>query len=171
MANVRDTRPCGGRRCSHPVVEEFVPSSCWMEGPRSHSLAVDLPGFKKDELKLQVTCSGDLVLSGERKVHEEKTVHVEKTFEVPKNADIDKTTGKFSGGILSVTVPKQVVDEKRNVWFCDQDQITKDLKNTNSENVVEMLQRNKGIVMTAILAFSLGVLVTVRKLESSTSGN
>ncbi|KAG2679157.1 hypothetical protein I3760_11G038700 [Carya illinoinensis] len=149
----------------NPVVEEFVPSSGWMEGPRSHSLVVDLPGFKKDDLKLQVTCSGDLMISGERKVHQEKTVYFEQTFKVPKNTDTDKTTGKFSGEILCVTVPKQVVDEKRKVGFSEEI-MTKDLKNTNSENVVEMLKRNKGIVMTAILALSLGVLLT-RKSEST----
>ncbi|KAF5476951.1 hypothetical protein F2P56_003638 [Juglans regia] len=267
MANVRDTRGCGGRTSSqNPVVEEFVPSSRWREDPRTHSLVVDLPGFKKDELKLQVTGSGDLMISGERKEHEEKIVYFKQTFEVPKNTemdkttgkfigeilyvtvpkkvveekrtdeivegnasgsqredgkkskgnanhlpqgktgfkndevqfqitgsgnlmingerkvhedkivyfeqtftvpknmDMDKTTGKFSGEILFVTVPKQVVEEKRNVGFSEE--IREYLKNTNSENVVEMLKRNKGIFMTAILAFSLGVLVT-RKSEST----
>ncbi|KAF5476952.1 hypothetical protein F2P56_003639 [Juglans regia] len=140
----------GGRTSSqNPVVEEFVPSSCWMENPRTHSLVVNLPGFKKDELELQVTCSGDLMISGERKAHEEKIVSFKKTIEVPKNTNMDKTTAKFIGEVLFVTVPKQVVDEKRNVGFSGEI-CTKDLKNTDSENVVEMLKRNKGILMTAI---------------------
>ncbi|KAF5476950.1 hypothetical protein F2P56_003637 [Juglans regia] len=264
MENVRDTRGHGGRtRRQNAVVEQIVPSSGWTEDPSTHYLLVNLPGFKKDELKLQVTGSGDLMISGERKVDEEKIVYFEQTFEVPKNTDMDKTTGKFSaeilyvtipkqvveekrtdenvegngsgsqredekkskgnanhlpqgkigfkndevqlqitgsgnlmisgekkvredkidyieqtikvpentdmdknigkfsGEILFVTVPKQVVDGKRNAGFYGE--IIKDLKNTNSENVVEILKRNKGILMTAILAFSLGVLVR-RKL-------
>ncbi|XP_040988306.1 inactive protein RESTRICTED TEV MOVEMENT 2-like isoform X2 [Juglans microcarpa x Juglans regia] len=118
-------------------------------------------GFKNDEVQLQITGSGNLMISGERKVHEDKIDYIEQTFKVRKNTDMEKNIGKFSGDILFVTVPKQVVDEKRNVGFYEE--IIKDLKNTNSENVVEMLIRNKGILMTAILAFSLGVLAT-RKL-------
>ncbi|KAF5476949.1 hypothetical protein F2P56_003636 [Juglans regia] len=114
MENVRDTRGHGGRtRRQNAVVEQIVPSSGWTEDPSTHYLLVNLPGFKKDELKLQVTGSGDLMISGERKVDEEKIVYFEQTFEVPKNTDMDKTTGKFSAEILYVTIPKQVVEEKR----------------------------------------------------------
>ncbi|KAG2679155.1 hypothetical protein I3760_11G038500 [Carya illinoinensis] len=167
------------------VVEEFVPSSGWREDPSTHYLLVDLPGFKDDEVKIQINGSGTLMISGERKVREDKIVYFEHTFTVPKNTNMDKISGEFRGKILYVTVPKQVVEEKRTdenvegnasgsqredekkskgnakVGFFEE--ITTDLKNkslTNLENVVEMVKRNKGIVLTAILAFSLGVLVT-----------
>ncbi|KAG6686784.1 hypothetical protein I3842_11G038600 [Carya illinoinensis] len=184
----------------NPVVEEFVPSSGWTEDSSTHCLLVDLPGFQMNEVQLQITGSGKLMISGERKVNEDKIVFFEQTYTVPKNTDLDNTTGKFSDEILYVTVPKQVVEEKRtdenveengtdenvegnasgsqredekkskgnaNVGFSEE--TTKDLKNksvTCLENVVEMFKRNKGILMTAILSFSLGVLVT-RKSEST----
>ncbi|XP_042950858.1 inactive protein RESTRICTED TEV MOVEMENT 2-like isoform X2 [Carya illinoinensis] len=184
----------------NPVVEEFVPSSGWTEDSSTRCLLVDLPGFQMNEVQLQITGSGKLMISGERKVNEDKIVFFEQTYTVPKNTDLDNTTGKFSDEILYVTVPKQVVEEKRtdenveengtdenvegnasgsqredekkskgnaNVGFSEE--TTKDLKNksvTCLENVVEMFKRNKGILMTAILSFSLGVLVT-RKSEST----
>ncbi|XP_040987290.1 17.1 kDa class II heat shock protein-like [Juglans microcarpa x Juglans regia] len=188
MENVRDTRGYG-RRTSwrNAVVEELVPSSGWTEDPSTHYLLVDLPGFKNDEIQFQITGSGNLMISGERKVHEDKIVYFEQTFTMPKNTNMDEISGEFRGKFLYVIVPKQAVEEKRaeenvegnvsgsqredelkskgnvNVGFSGE--TTKDLKNeseTNSKNVVEMLKKNKGILMTAILAFSLGVLVTCK---------
>ncbi|XP_035542937.1 17.1 kDa class II heat shock protein-like [Juglans regia] len=193
MENVRDTWGYG-RRTSwrNAVVEELVPSSGWTEDPSTHYLLVDLPGFKNDEIQFRITGSSNLMISGERKEDEDKIVYFEQTFTLPKNTNMDEIYGEFRGKILYVTVPKQVVEEKRteenvegnvsgsqredekkskgnvNVGFSEE--TTKDSKNkseTNSKKVVEMLKRYKGILMTAILAFSLGVLVTRKMYRSN----
>ncbi|KAK9995992.1 hypothetical protein SO802_020678 [Lithocarpus litseifolius] len=222
MENVR-RRGIGGRAPSRDhIVEEFVPYSGWTEDANGRYLLIDLPGFKKEEVKLSVDGSGNMTATGQRQVNEDKMVCFDQSFKLPENSDVDKISGRFDGEILYVTVPKRAVEEKRehetvkenvsdsarqNVhekpisdesWNRDDhhhrdklgnihgnDSETEKRSNRNApmgfsietiegwENesgllgsAVKMLKRSKGIVMAAVLAFSLGVLVT-RKLESA----
>ncbi|XP_061954014.1 17.9 kDa class I heat shock protein-like [Populus nigra] len=177
------------------VVEEWVPSSAWTEDSNGHYLLVDLPDFKKEEVKLQVDNSGQIVVSGERLVNNNsKVIHFEQKFKLPENSDTDKITGKFDGEILYVTVPKQ---EETSVEPEYQNTATATATATASENhrrleekgsmdsyrlfsrkywrqedeatplekALEMIKKNKGILLTAVLAFSLGIIVTRHKLE------
>ena len=64
-------------------------------------------------MKLQVNSYGRIVVSGERNLNEWKHVHFRLTFPAPLNSDMDKIAGKFDGGILYVTVPKQVTQQNK----------------------------------------------------------
>ncbi|XP_047329632.1 uncharacterized protein LOC124932957 [Impatiens glandulifera] len=164
------------------IVEEIVPSFCWSEDPTSHYLLVDLPGFKKEEVKLQIDNVGKILASGERK-HENKIIRFKQTYLAPDNSEKEKTTGKFEGEILYVIVPKKIMKKEDNEekeldnLRCDK---TRDDKKVvervdgsreggdqgltmvrkKAEIVMEMVKKNKGIVITAVLAFSLGVFVS-----------
>ncbi|XP_011015283.1 PREDICTED: inactive protein RESTRICTED TEV MOVEMENT 2-like [Populus euphratica] len=181
------------RSRSH-VVEECVPSSAWTEDSDSHYLLVDLPDFKKEEVKLRVDDYGQIVVSGERLVNNNsKVIYFEQTFKLPENSDADKITGKFDGEILFVTVPKQeetsVEPEYQNTATATaiSDENRKRLEEKGSmdsyrllsrkywrqedeatplEKAFEMIKKNKGILLTAVIAFSLGIIVTHHKLES-----
>ncbi|KAF3964749.1 hypothetical protein CMV_011001 [Castanea mollissima] len=239
MENVK-SRGIGERAPSRDhLVEDYVPYSGWTEDVNGRYLLIDLPGFKKEDIKLSVDGSGNIKATGQRQVNEDKKSYFDQSFKLPENSDVDKIAAKFEGEILYVTVPKQAVEAKRehetvkenvsdrakqikhekpihdeslnrddqhhhhrdnpgNIHGHDSetekrsntgnihghDSETEKRSNRNApmdfsretiegwENesgllgsAVKMLKRNKGIVMAAVLAFSLGVLVT-RKLES-----
>jgi HSP20 family protein len=75
----------------------------------------DLPGLKKEEVK--VTITGDLLaIEGERKTEKEEKkggwIHTERNYgkfyrsiALPEGADAGKVTAEFADGVLAVTVP------------------------------------------------------------------
>ncbi|KAL5814064.1 hypothetical protein ACOSQ4_024705 [Xanthoceras sorbifolium] len=233
MANVRGTRGFGERQISpNPIVRDFVPSSGWTEDSNGHYLLVDLPDFKKEEVKVQVDTNGDVTISGERLTSDNRyRLRFQQTLKLPPDSDINKITGKFDSGILYVTVPKLthvVQQQEQEAILVPQEEIS---ENENTNGIVEepnkqddqtpnkndeynhgdgdgdgshvtdkeekkeknsrvddfpeeaikkwekeqqpsqlvramrLLKQNKQIVFTALLAFSLGVLVS-RKIGS-----
>ncbi|KAB2633483.1 inactive protein RESTRICTED TEV MOVEMENT 2-like [Pyrus ussuriensis x Pyrus communis] len=236
MADIRGSMRAMGERLlpstPTPMREKIVPSSDWTEDSNGHYLLVDLPDFKKEEVRLGVNISaGHITISGERQVNGKKTEYFEQNFTLPPNSDVDKITGKFDGEILYVTVPtvataveeqrKEPETEYENVQggaaaVTEPPQIEKnenveglrpknegehgsnkvdgikygeirkllgegnrhiffsaeDIRKWEEEggNIIrtamEMLNKNKGIVMTAVVAFSLGMLVS-RKFQSA----
>ncbi|CAJ1944034.1 unnamed protein product [Sphenostylis stenocarpa] len=114
MASARDTTRVGvGTRARTPVVERIVPNSGWTQDSAGHYLLVDLPEFRKEEVKLQVDSYGRIVVMGERKINEWKQDYFRLTFPAPVDADMDRIAGKFDGGILYVTIPKQVTQHSK----------------------------------------------------------
>ncbi|XP_022735955.1 inactive protein RESTRICTED TEV MOVEMENT 2-like [Durio zibethinus] len=105
MANLGDRRPSG---------EKFVPASDWTQDAKAHYLFVDLPGFKKEQLKLELASTGHITISGEKIVDENKRIYFEQTFALPENSDMENISGKFDGDFLHVTVPRKSVVEEEN---------------------------------------------------------
>jgi|UniRef100_A0A2N9E193 HSP20 family protein len=94
----------------------------WRETPEAHVFKADLPGLKKEEVKVEVEEGRVLQISGERsKEQEEKNEkwhRVERSsgkflrrFRLPENAKIDEVKACMENGVLTVTVPK--VEEKK----------------------------------------------------------
>lgn len=227
MANVGGTRRAGERTLTNdPMVKDFVPSSGWTEDSNGHYLLVDLPDFKKEQVKLQVNSSGQITVSGERLTSDNKYVtRFQQMFTLPPDSDVDKISGKFDGELLYVTVtkrakeettkqpllipasaseenkqqtddiPENVVEETKDSQMrggddhaCQKDNKEKNNKSEKDscvdsfgedflrkwgnepshrfEKGMKILQRNKGIIITALLAFSLGVLLS-RKFGSA----
>ncbi|KAL5544399.1 hypothetical protein UlMin_008183 [Ulmus minor] len=180
MANVKGKRGVGrGPQTGNMIFEEIEPSSQWTADKNSHYLLVELPGFKKEHVKIQVINSGHIKISGERLVHENRKLNFEKSYKVPENSNTDKITAKFDGEILYVTVPKQVVDEEKSENISKKeinsgchgsphlsfpkDYIKKCEGEANYlERAMEMLRNNKESIVSAILGFSLGVLLTCK---------
>ncbi|KAI4386002.1 hypothetical protein MLD38_003978 [Melastoma candidum] len=93
----------------------------WKETPKAHVFKADLPGLKKEEVKVEVE-EGERVLqiSGERSLEKEdkndKWHRVERSsgkflrrFRLPENAKVDQVKACMEDGVLTVTIPKEEV--------------------------------------------------------------
>ncbi|KAF0914029.1 hypothetical protein E2562_026407 [Oryza meyeriana var. granulata] len=90
----------------------------WKETPEAHVFKADVPGLKKEEVKVEVEDGNILQISGERnKEQEEKTGtwhRVERSsgkflrrFRLPDNAKPEQIKASMENGVLTVTVPKE----------------------------------------------------------------
>lgn len=94
----------------------------WKETPEAHVLKADLPGLKKEEVKVEVEEGRVLQISGERVREKEekndKWHRVERSsgnfvrrFRLPENAKMDQVRASMENGVLTVVVPKE--EEKK----------------------------------------------------------
>eukprot|EP01018_Ginkgo_biloba_P017613 Gb_37643 [translate_table: standard] len=90
----------------------------WKETPDAHIFKADLPGLKKEEIKIEVEEGRILQITGERSKEEEqkneKWHRIERSrgsflrrFRLPDNAKVDEIKAAMENGVLTVTVPKQ----------------------------------------------------------------
>lgn len=121
-------------------------STDWKETPSAHVVSLDIPGIKRDDLKIEIE---DRVLrvSGERKAEEEvegdKWHRAERTvgrfwreFRLPSNANLDGIKAHIQNGVLRITVPKLAEESKtqpRLVNILDEPTTGEDVKATKDE--------------------------------------
>lgn len=89
----------------------------WKETPEAHIFKADIPGLRKDEVKVEVEEGRVLQISGERsreKVDKTDTWHrMERSsgrflrrFRLPENVRTDQVKASLDNGVLTVNVPK-----------------------------------------------------------------
>ncbi|URD89153.1 heat shock [Musa troglodytarum] len=85
----------------------------WKETPEAHVFIADLPGLKKEEVKVDVEGGRILQISGKKSWH-----RVERTggcflrrFLLPDNAKAEQARAAMADGVLTVTVPKEDVNK------------------------------------------------------------
>ncbi|GAV63316.1 HSP20 domain-containing protein [Cephalotus follicularis] len=121
----------------------------WKETPTAHVISLDIPGMKKDDVKIEVEENRVLRIIGERKSEEEvegdKWHRAERTtgkflrqFRLPGNADLDKVKAHLEDGVLKITVPKFAEDKKRqpkviNIVEDDSSSVGQDIKATKAQ--------------------------------------
>ncbi|ESR38207.1 17.8 kDa class I heat shock protein [Citrus sinensis] len=94
----------------------------WKETPEAHVFKADLPGLRKEEVKVEVEDDRVLQISGQRGIEREDkndTWHrwerssgmFSRRFRLPENVKMDQIKASMENGVLTVTVPK--VEEAR----------------------------------------------------------
>lgn len=94
----------------------FAPLTDITENETGYNLSIDLPGMKKEDIKIEMH-EGILTVSGERKSSfqetQDKVQRYEKTygffkrsFTLPKLADGEKIQARHENGVLEINIPK-----------------------------------------------------------------
>ncbi|XP_022752690.1 18.2 kDa class I heat shock protein-like [Durio zibethinus] len=101
-----------------PETSAFVNTRIdWKETEEAHVFKADVPGLKKEEVKVEVEDDRVLQISGERNIEKEdkndKWHRVERSsgkfmrrFRLPENAKMDQIKASMENGVLTVTVRK-----------------------------------------------------------------
>jgi HSP20 family protein len=126
MVTLFDNTPASSyARDAHAVASTSVD---WKETPKEHVFKADLPGLRKEDVKVQVEDGRMLSISGQRQkeeVQKTDTWHrVERSsgqfmrkFRLPESADLDHISAKVDSGVLTVVVPK--VEKKKETRTID----------------------------------------------------
>lgn len=77
-------------------------------------MSVDLPGMKKEEIKIEVVDSR-LNISGERKRGEKSYGSFNRTFALPSTVDTQKVEARYENGVLELLVPKSQAAKPRTI--------------------------------------------------------
>ncbi|CAO2044403.1 unnamed protein product [Urochloa humidicola] len=96
----------------------------WKETPSAHVFMADLPGVRRDEVKVEVEEEKVLKISGQRqRAAEDKgdrwhrversSERFVRTVRLPPNANTDSVQASLENGVLTVTVPK---DNERKAY-------------------------------------------------------
>ena len=95
---------------------KFLPEANLVETEKAVEVAVELPGMKPEEVKVEIK-EGNLWIVGEKKAEKEekgRTFHrierrsgmFRRVFELPAEVVEDKVEARFAEGILKITLPK-----------------------------------------------------------------
>nr|GMC72113.1 inactive protein RESTRICTED TEV MOVEMENT 2-like [Ipomoea batatas] len=100
-------RGASKNRPSNVIYEEIVPDFEWIEDPTNHWLGLEVPGFRREEVKLEVNTYGLIKIGGERKMSEIKYIWFEQTFQAPQNSKPEDCRVGLEEGIFYVQIPKK----------------------------------------------------------------
>ncbi|KAF5747474.1 15.7 kDa heat shock protein peroxisomal-like [Tripterygium wilfordii] len=109
-----------------PIFREWSGSTAlmdWLESPNAHIFKINVPGFSKEDIKVQIEDGNILHIKGEGKKKDEEpngkdtTVwHVaergtgngefSRQIELPENVKLDQIKAQVENGVLTIVVPK-----------------------------------------------------------------
>lgn len=105
--------------------DNFMPSVDVSETDKQFEVAVELPGMKKDDIKVDLE-KGRLTISGERRFENEeegKNFHrletrygkFSRSFYLPDSIDEESIAAKYQDGILDITIDKSEEKVKKQI--------------------------------------------------------
>ncbi|AES99227.1 putative small heat shock protein HSP20 [Medicago truncatula] len=101
----------------------------WIESPTSHILKINVPGFNKDEIKVQIEEGNILHVRGEGVKEENLGKDIvwhaaergigkrdfSRMIELPENVKLDQIKAHVENGVLTVLVPKDASPKSHKV--------------------------------------------------------
>ncbi|MGC9351406.1 MAG: Hsp20/alpha crystallin family protein [Sulfurovum sp.] len=95
---------------------DFTPAVNTREGEYAYHVEVDLPGVKKEDIKVDIE-ENRVVISGEKKLKEELKEEdyykvesyygsFKRSFALPENVDVENISASSEDGVLEVVIPK-----------------------------------------------------------------
>ena len=104
----------------------MLPSADVYETDNEYVFEFELPGFKKDDVKVQVednvlTVSSEV--KEEKKEEKDKNYHIverrygsfKRQFSLPEDSDVEKIDAKFENGVLELKVQKKEEEKKKAI--------------------------------------------------------
>ncbi|AGN01685.1 hsp20-type chaperone [Salinarchaeum sp. Harcht-Bsk1] len=96
-----------------------------VERDEAYVVAVDLPGFERDDVDIQVTDSTlridaeretEVAEEGERYVRRERQEQsAHRSIELPAEVEKDEVTATMENGVLTITLPRAEVEEAHHI--------------------------------------------------------
>lgn len=93
---------------------EFAPAYEVAERDDHFALSVDLPGLKKNDIKIEVL-DKTLTLSGERKKFEKTYGTFKRSFTLPNTVSTEKIEAHYEDGVLTLYIPKTQAAQARTI--------------------------------------------------------
>lgn len=104
---------------------DFTPAVNTREGEYAYHLEVDLPGVKKEDIKVDIE-ENKIVISGEKKLKEELKEEnyykvesfygeFKRSFTLPEGTDVENIHAESEDGVLEVTIPKLEKNEVEKI--------------------------------------------------------
>lgn len=90
----------------------FQPSCDVNETKEHYLVSFDMPGVKKEDIKIEVQ-GNELVISGERR--ERTQGKFERTFTLPSTIAAEKIEAHYENGVLNVALPKAEAAKARTI--------------------------------------------------------
>ncbi|WP_413294735.1 Hsp20/alpha crystallin family protein [Bdellovibrio sp. HCB185ZH] len=100
---------------------DFSPSVDIEEKENAYIVTTDLPGFKKEDIKIEMadnvlTISGERIKeAGDKKYSERSWGKFQRTFSLPVHVAGDKIEASYKDGVLEVTLPKAENAKSRSI--------------------------------------------------------
>ncbi|XP_028790494.1 inactive protein RESTRICTED TEV MOVEMENT 2-like [Neltuma alba] len=89
--------------------EDFDPLCKWRREEGRDILEVHLPGFRREQVKVQVNHLGFIIISGERALMDgSRWRRFKKEIEIPSHCNANAINARFMQSILTLVMPKQV---------------------------------------------------------------
>ncbi|KAL0897540.1 hypothetical protein Bca101_081501 [Brassica carinata] len=88
------------------IYNEFDPVFNWKSEQGFEILTINLPGFRKEQLKVQVTSTRKVRVMGERHAGANRWIRLRKEFPIPANINVDSIAAIFEGTNLVVKLPR-----------------------------------------------------------------
>jgi HSP20 family protein len=93
-----------------PALQDLGNGAYLKETDKEMVLTADLPGFKRDSIKLSFKDGKTLMIQAQRKLDNVAKTY-ERSFELPTPGDQRGTSAAYSDGVLTVKVPKTASQE------------------------------------------------------------
>ncbi|MEZ4815079.1 MAG: Hsp20/alpha crystallin family protein [Bdellovibrionota bacterium] len=95
----------------------FIPEVDVVETDDHYLMCADLPGFRKEDIKIEVTPEGSVTLKGTRNIShnmdkaetllsERRAGVFERSLQLAKGVDADKVSADYENGVLRIALPK-----------------------------------------------------------------